>query len=200
MRLGIILAALLASGSAAAQQQGHFGVGVGQSSLDTDTAGADRVDDSDTAIKGFVGARIAEGLGVEVGLASLGRFSAHYPAYDEYSEVRGGAAYGALLGRIDAGPVQLFAKGGLAYWSVGYDGRATIGGTTYYANGDGTGAGLMFGAGVGVAITDQVGLRFEFERFTDVGDGVEVNVPGVGSTELDGEDVDVITVSAVYSF
>ena len=179
----------------------YIGIGIGQSSLDVSDPDADSIDDTDTSLKIFVGADINPNFAVEFGYIDFGEFSAHYPLYDENDCAEGSALFATAICQADiTGQFRLFGKLGFAYWDVDFTADATILGTPISASGDGTGMDLLYGIGINSKATDQISIRAEWEQYKDVGDGVDVTIPGVGSVELEGEDLDVLGVALIYNF
>lgn len=197
----LLLAGLLLP---AAANAGYVGIQLGEASIDADTTGATRVDDAHTSIKFFGGARLTDTVAAEVGFTSFGTYSAYYPAYDEVDEAEASALYGAVAftPELTSG-VRLIAKLGFAAWSaeVSADSRA-LG-----VSGSGSGGGLdpMFGIGLSFDVTDRLSIRAEAERYTNVLDGVTVDVYDdfgnrAGSVETKGSDIDVLGLAAEYRF
>jgi len=180
---------------------GYIGIGFGQSSLDISDPGADKIDDTDTSLKIFGGFDLNPNFSAEFTYIDFGKFSAHFPLFDEADRTEGNAFSATAIGRIKiAEKVHLFGKLGFAFWNVDLSANATVLGTPISASGDGNGIDPLFGVGISFSPTNRVSVRVDWEQYKDVGDGTDLTVPGVGSVEIDGEDVDVIGGALIYSF
>lgn len=213
---GLILSAAWVT-AAGQTPGGYAGIGIGRSSIDIDGsaieqnlldfAAAEGVavassssgeDDSDTALKAFLGYRFNRNLALEGALIDLGDFQARASATD--------AAFGdtlsvtndvdffafslAGLGHLPIGrTVSVYGKVGLFVWDMDLTERVRLPGfasSIGRASDDGTD--LFYGAGVEWDLGGQFALRAEWERYNDVGEG-----------SIAGEtDLDVIGISAVF--
>ena len=179
----------------------YIGFGFGQSSLDISDPSADRIDDTDTSLKIFGGTNINPNFAVKFGYIDFGEFNAHYPLYDENDSAEGSAFFATAIGLANlTEQLSLLGKVGFNFWNVDYSANATILGTPISASGDGTGIDLLYGIGINFKATDQISIRAEWEQYKDVGDGVDLTISGYGSVEMEGEDVDVLSVALTYSF
>ena len=142
-----------------------------------------------------------ENDGAEFAYIDLGEASAHFPAFDETDVVEATALSAMAFGTI---PLQegfdLMGKIGLALWMVDASANGTVSGVPISGSGSGSGLDLTFGFGVKFDLSKTASLRLEFERYTNVGDGVAITFPGLGSVELDGSDVDVLSIGATFPF
>ncbi len=176
-----------------------IGAAIGESEADLETSGADRVNDTDTSFKIFIG-RDAPNFAVEFGYIDLGEVSAHFPLFDETDRFEATALFATLMRKFQVSErVSLFAKGGLAFWDAEASAQGVVVGVPVSGSGSETGLDLLIGIGAEIKASDRLGIRLEFEQYQDVADGVEIPIAGLGVVELDGVDVDVLSVSFVYS-
>lgn len=176
----------------------YIGFGIGESSVGF-SGSTDKVDDTDTSFKIFGGAVINPNFALELGYIDFGEFSAHYPFLDETDTFEGSAIFAAAIGQFDiAEQVRFFVKMGLAYWSMDFEVDFNI--APFYGSGDGSGLGIFYGCGINFKVSDQVSIRAEWEHYNDVGDGVDITFPGFGSLEVEGGDVNVLSVALAYYF
>ncbi|HEX7043747.1 MAG TPA: outer membrane beta-barrel protein [Burkholderiales bacterium] len=175
----LLLGASLAAPGLAWAQQGFVGLGVGSSSLvdENDAMPGANVDDSDTGWKVFGGYSFNELLAVEVGYVDFGEFSAATGSWE---------ATGINVSALGTWPLgsefSLLGKVGANRW----DAERRLGATS----GDDTGTDILYGVGLQYDFTDQIGGRFEWERFANVGE------PGVTGES----DLDLLSVSVAYKF
>lgn len=179
---------------------GYVGAGIGSAKVDIGDSGADRIDDTDTSFKIFGGMDINPNLAIEGGYINFGEVSAHYPLFDETDRFEGSALFLTGVGKVDL-TKQLYVQGkiGLALWFVDFNADAVVG-VPISASGDGNGFSPMFGLGAGFKVNDQLSVLVELERYLNVGDDVTVTIPGIGSAQIDGEDVDNIGAALIYKF
>lgn len=188
-RFYILLFGLALAGvSHAAQAQGYIGIGFGPTSTDV----LDEIvclpgatcsfDDSDTGFKVFGGSRIAANFAFEGFYVDFGEATATgTDGVDTESISVDASAFGvAAVGYLPiADAFELLGKVGLAMWEADASASSTAGGFAS-ASDDGTDPFFGIGAqwnGNGLAV------RGEFERF-----------------DLDGTDVDLISISAIFRF
>ncbi|MCH8313824.1 MAG: outer membrane beta-barrel protein [Nitrospinae bacterium] len=183
-------------------QEKYFGIGFGTSTIDIDTTGADQVKDSDTAIKILFGFRNTENSAVEIAYADLGEASAHFTfagVGEETDRFEAKAISVVYLGSMEISPtLSFFGKIGFAFWMLDASADGVIFGTPISGSGSGTGFDPTFGIGLAFGISDNSLIRIAFERYLNVGKGVTVTFPGLGSVDLDGADVDVIGVTLIF--
>ena len=186
----------------AQDQDNYFGIGVGRATADFDTTGADQVEDSDTAIKLLFGFKNTENSAVEIAFADLGEASAHFTIAgvgEETDRFEAKAISVVYLGSMEISPtLSFFGKIGFAFWMLDASADGVIFGTPISGSGSGTGFDPTFGIGLAFGISDNSLIRIAFERYLNVGKGVTVTFPGLGSVDLDGADVDVIGVSIIF--
>lgn len=196
---------------------GYAGIGIGRSSIDLDGsaieqnlldfAAAEGVtavssssseDDSDTALKAFLGYRFNRYVAIEGALIDLGDFQARASATDTFgdtlavnTDIDFFAFSVAGVGHLPLGrTVSLYGKVGLYAWDVDLTERARLTGFGVVRTGRETedGTDLFYGAGIEWDLGPPFALRAEWERYNDAGEG-----------SIAGEtDLDVIGVSAVF--
>jgi OOP family OmpA-OmpF porin len=150
----------------------YLGASVGQAKVKdfcTDLAGfVGSCDDKDTAWKIIGGYQFNRNLGVEAGYTDLGRASLNGTVLGVPVSARAKAKGFELLG-VGTLPLNeqfaLYAKAGLFRWDV--DTSVTAAGITA-AIGD-KGTDFTFGVGVKYNLTRNAAVRFEFQRYNDVG-------------------------------
>jgi OmpA-OmpF porin, OOP family len=161
----------LVSGSALAQENDkgfYIGGGVGQFNLKLDDVdqtdeAIERLDDSDTSWKGFVGYRFNQYFAVEGAYVDFGRPS------DRFTTAGSGGDFSAelsgfepsVIGTIPIGPLELFGKIGYLF----YDVKASVD----LDNGPGFDSSsseqdLTYGGGVGMTFFGHLNARLEYER------------------------------------
>jgi OmpA-OmpF porin, OOP family len=175
------------SAIAADQSEWYAGFGVGYTSFDVDDGDFDAVikeatgltatntshDDNDIGYKIFGGYRFHPYIAAEIGYVQLGTVS-----FD--STVAGGhvsadlKSYGLTLAAVGILPVndrfEAFGKLG-GYWNRSKaEADYTLGGVTAGASDATTNMDLFLGIGATFYITQSVGIRAEWEWFSDVGD------------------------------
>jgi opacity protein-like surface antigen len=189
------------SGASSAVQGGYLGVGFGNSKVDISDSDADDIEDTDTFFKIIGGIPLQNNFSIEFGYVDFGSYSAHYPFADETDKADANALYAAALGKVAIGNgLSLFGKLGLDYWTADVSADYDVGLGPQSASGDGSDVSLMFGIGLAYDLSDNLSIRAELEKFTDIADGVDVTISGFGSVELDGSDADLIGASLIYTF
>lgn len=191
-----IAAALVAAGVAGAApaiaQSSGAGLYLGGSLGQSDFAGAcDDVsgpgvscEDNDTAWKIFGGYQVNRNFALEVGYTDLGELEASGPG----GTVTLGATAWELvgLGILPLGNrFSLLGKAGLYNGEVEMDANTVL----FTGNASESNTGLTYGVGAQIDATANVALRFEWQRYSDMG----------GSETGEG-DIDVIGVSAQFRF
>lgn len=186
----VIVLAFSASVFSQAHAAGYIGVGAGQSSMsdldevcnDLEFVGVQsgvatscRDDDSDTGFKLFGGWRFNENWAIEGSLFDLGEYSvdlalrAPNGATGQVTstlDVKGAAL--AVVGSLPLGErTSLFGKLGVAYGEGDVRTTATVAGVgTVLSESDSESeTDALFGAGLDVALTESVSIRFEWERY-----------------------------------
>ncbi|MDH3318833.1 MAG: outer membrane beta-barrel protein [Betaproteobacteria bacterium] len=185
------LAALLASGQAAAQNSGwYMGGGPGSAKaaftrgdFTSLGSGTYSVDDSDVAPRVFGGYRIAPNWGVEFGVASLGRYKHRFTSGSNYAvyhydasaatvamaanlPVAGGVSMNGRLGvAFTAAQLRLASNNGLA------TPRTCI--TVFFDDCTSTSTNLYWGLGAQFDIDPRWGIRLDYDNYGEVGDEFE---------------------------
>lgn len=176
----------------------YLGAGAGGSTVDISNVGADTVDDTDAYLKLFGGIEVTPGFAIEGGYIEFGEFSAHYPLLDETDVAEGYAFTVSGLGSADLNEkLSLFFRFGVQFWTAEYN---VFFSGTGVGSGEDSGTGTFYGAGLQYSINDTISLRFEFEKYTDVGEDVTINFPGLGSVETSGSDVETVGVAVTFAF
>lgn len=205
---GLVVMASFA-GQAAAQQQPrgwYAGISAGQSKADVDGSGLTvlgatqsslSTEDTDTGFKVYGGYRFNRYLGVEVGYADLGSFSATRnvtaPAAGSLkAETSVSGIFGQAVGLLPLSQrFSLLGTAGLYANEVKTDvtssGGVVLIGSRSASHSD---VNLKLGVGAGYDFTDKFGVRLEWERFFDLGDD------SVGGKS----DVDLVTIGLVIRF
>ncbi|HKE93142.1 MAG TPA: outer membrane beta-barrel protein [Povalibacter sp.] len=171
MRNSIFLAAALlgmalASGTAAAADNGFYlGASIGQSNVDVD-AGPVRINGDDTGFKIIAGFRPLDYFAVEVNYVDFGKVE------DNGFKAESDAISAYAVGFLPVGPVDLFAKAGLV------NSDTSLKGTIEAPMGDSTD--FSYGVGVQFRLLS-LSARVEYEVYD--GDNVnDLNMVSVGLT------------------
>ena len=177
-RFGLVcLAVMLCAVTGTVAAQGYLGAGAGITTVDLcdDFSGPGvSCDDKDTGMKIFGGFKFNPNFGVEASWVDLGEVSVSDPGGSASVEVDGFGV--AAVGMIPINPqFGIFGKLGAYMWD------ASGGGLASGSSDDGTD--IMVGAGVNWNFTSRFGVRAEWERF-----------------DIDGDDVDFLSVGAQYNF
>jgi len=172
--LGIILALTISGIVLAESRPGPYaGIGLGYSKfedLDILEILGASVDDTDTGWKIYGGYNFSESLGGEMFYADLGSFSASAAKHITVDTKTFGVAG---LYREEVGSrVELFGKIGIHNWEADFN-----------VISDSDDIGMMFGLGANINITGNISGRFEYEKF-----------------DLDGDDIDMLSVGLQYNF
>ena len=164
-RTFIALVALVVSSAAAAADNGvYLGAGIVRSNIDT-TSGAitqavssTRIDDSDNGFKIIAGIRPIDWLAVEMNYIDLGKVTVANPSVRADYSLTGVDAFGVLLFGVPF--VDLYAKAGVIRW------QADGGVASALATVRDSDSGFDPAYGVGVqAHFGSLGARLEYERF-----------------------------------
>jgi hypothetical protein len=148
----------------------YLGGGVGQFNVqiddvdDTDDA-VERLDDSDTSWKAFVGYRFNPYISLEAAYIDFGgpsdSLESSGSSGDYKIEMSGFAPY--VIGTLPLGPVELFGKVGYYFYdadlSVDLD---DLGGDVFQSNS--SEEDLLYGVGVGMTFFEHLHARLEYER------------------------------------
>ncbi|HWL62499.1 MAG TPA: porin family protein [Steroidobacteraceae bacterium] len=168
------LAALLMS-SAVTAQGVYLGGSALQSRFDSDEFDVEDVDEEDTGWKAFVGVRPSEHFAIEGGFTQFGQAEAPSVAVGGPFESKAEALSLFGVGILPAGPVDLFAKAGVARIKA----EGNVGAVLFEDKA------TEFAYGVGAQFNmGRLGIRAEYEKF---------------DTDVIG-DLDVISLGVVFSF
>lgn len=179
----LVAGSFLISGAAVAENSGWYaGLGVGQASMDISGGDVDAlaaaeglttstsIDDNDTVWKIFAGYRLMENFGVEVAYADGGTITS-----DSTVTAPTAGSFGIDLdvtawiidavGFIPLGEgFEVFGKLGAAIWDADASFSGVAGGTAFSGDVDDDGSDFHFGVGASYALTDNLGVRAEWER------------------------------------
>jgi hypothetical protein len=172
MRNAFLLMALLGFGSTAMAADNGIYVGgsLGQANVEIDEIDGFPIDidGDDTGFKVIAGIRPLDWLGIEANYVNFGEVE------DNGLEIDADGISAFAVGFLAAGPVDLFAKGGLISWdsSIGLEGFS----------GERSDDGTDFAYGVGAQFRVwSLAVRAEYEIF-DLDDVEELNMISVGLT------------------
>jgi opacity protein-like surface antigen len=188
------LAALLASGQAAAQNSGwYLGGGPGSSRLKFErgdftglAAGAYSVDDSDVAPRVFGGYRVAPNWAVEFGIAVLGRFKHRYNAGGGNTAVYhydASAATVAMAANLPlSGGVSLNGRLGAAFTATQLRLASATGtitttppscNTSFFDDCTSSKTNFFWGIGAQFDINPRWGIRLDYDNYGKIGEEFE---------------------------
>ena len=189
----ILLAAGFAFTPMAQAEGGFAGVGFGNTSVDIecDLDITCNADDSDTGFKIFGGYQFNPNFAFEVAYVDLGE--AKITGTDSVlgsttATVEASGFNFAVVGSFPVGErFELMAKAGFFRWDLDLNASSSVFGSGSESE---TGFDPMFGIGGSFNITNNFGLRVEYEKFLDVGD-----------EDTTGQsDVNLISASLVFRF
>lgn len=181
-----LASALALSAPAAAQDAGFYlGAAIGQTQVDLDCTGASTCDDKDSSWKIFAGYQLNRNFALEFGYADLGEASLSGPT----------PPFGTTSAKIEATAFELVAVGLLPiadrfsiYGKLGLyradtDAQATVTALGSASESD-SNTDLTFGVGVRYDFTRNLGIRAEWQRYSDVSAGAfgegDIDVIGIG--------------------
>lgn len=167
-------------------------------SLDTLGTGGLDTDDSDTAIKLFAGRRLGPNFGVEFGYIDLGEYSQEIPG-TERSKFESTALFVELVSSFNVYTgVNMFGKLGLAIWNT----KLHYTDFNVSSSDSDTGLDTVVGLGFDYRVVGTAwSLRLEWEQFQNVGEGVKTDrVPTAIKSELNGQNIDVLSLGLTYRF
>ena len=158
---------------------GYIGAGIGLASIDVCgdliAAGATSCDDEDTGFKIFGGYDFNENIGIEGGYTDYGELTASDGITTVTAELTAFAISGK--GAIPLNDnISVFGKLGVAFW----DAEASASG---FGSADADDTDLTYGIGAEFDVNETFGVRGEWERL-----------------DADGEDVDLLSISAILKF
>lgn len=202
LRKSVAVALLSLSSVAMADSGFYAGIGVGQASVDVDTAGLQSdlaslgitstvsADEEDSSFKIFGGYEFNQNFAVEFGYADLGKFAATANitaplVTTANSNIEASAIFVDVVASLPLGnQFSLFGRAGLAFSKLETD--VSVLGTTFSDKEDE--ANLKLGLGAQYSFTKSVALRAEWERYLDVGDE---STTGEGDIDVAGVSLNV---------
>jgi OOP family OmpA-OmpF porin len=192
--LGVLVmaAASCASATALAQDgRAYLGFALGQSQADLDCTGTTSCEDSDTAWKVFGGYAFNRHFALEAGYANLGEASASVPAFggipaaDVAIETTAFELVGVGLLPL-AERFSVYGKLGL--YRADTEVRVSFAGLGSVSRSDDN-TDLTFGLGLRYDVTPSLGVRAEWQRYSDV------------SADAFGEsDLDLVSIGVLWRF
>jgi OmpA-OmpF porin, OOP family len=161
------------------------------------------LDKADFGWKGYVGYRLHELVGLELGYVDLGEAtfdttiiaapagSVRAPPFPiEATATANGPQLSAIAHLPLPGPLTLLARAGAFRWDAEFTEEIPDTSITR-VNVDENDVDLTYGAGLGFMFNDSISARLEWERFEDVGRGIGARA---------GRDVDFFSAGVVLSF
>ena len=184
------LSGVVASSPSFAQAKGpaadtgfYVGGSLGQASVNDFCDGLSNCEDKDTAWRVFGGYQANRNFSVEVGYTDLGEVSGSFGA----STVKAAATALELVG-IGSFPVtnelSLYGKIGIYRGETDVTGTGLFSGSVSDSNTD-----LTFGVGIRYDFSRNLGLRAEWQRYSDF-----------GGSDIGEADVDALSVGLVWKF
>ena len=136
----------------------YLGAGIGVAAVKDDLETGGSFDSDDASYKVFAGWRFDAirfvDLAVEAAYTEFGKPSQNVAGQETRYELSGPSAAGLLI--IPLGPVDLYGKAGVHWWSL----DRSVGGSTQSRSG----SDLFYGAGIGFYLW-KIGIRAEYEQF-----------------------------------
>ena len=169
----VIALGLVGTSSAVAKDTGpFFGLGVGQSNLESGPTGITGLEfeADDIGYKVFGGWRVLKNFAVEASYFDYGSLDDQVLGVNVGTNLTGFNAY--ALGFLTLGPVDVFGKAGMVFWDVEAD---AMGVSTEDDGND-----MAYGVGVGATL-GSFGIRGEWEQF-DIEDTDDVSMISVSFT------------------
>ena len=179
---------LLSAATAQAAEGFSAGIGAGRSHFKdacSDLIGASSCDDTDTAYKIFGGYQFDDNWGLELGYVDFGKAKADAGTTTGEAKVNGFTLAGTGTLPINE-MFSVFGKLGFIRYDLKVSGASP--GITFSA--DDKRSTLMYGFGGQYNVTDQIGIRAEWELFKNVGD----------SSTTGQSDIDLLSASIVFKF
>lgn len=185
---GIATVMILSTGAVNAAEGFSAGIGGGRAHMKDACSGLTGIsscDDTDTSFKIFGGYQFDDNWGLELGYVDFGKATASGAGASGEAKVNG-----LTLAGVGTLPINdlfsVFGKLGFVRYDLKVSGSSP--GVTFSA--EDKNSALMYGVGAQYNVTEQVGIRAEWELFKKVGDS--------GTT---GEsDIDQLSASLVYKF
>jgi len=179
--LGVASAMAFAAPAAAQDQGWYAGLHIGQTSADVDCTGGTSCDDEDTAWRILGGYQFNKNLAAELGYSNGGEVS--------LSGAGVSATIETTLWELVAVGSWPFTPNFSAYGKLGmYLGDTELSGTGV-SNESESNTGLTYGLGVRWDFTKNLGVRAEYQIYSDVGGG------NIGES-----DIDIISVGVIWKF
>jgi OOP family OmpA-OmpF porin len=183
---GIAFSATNAMAQMSADSGWYLGGTIGQSDADVDCSGTTSCDTKDTAWRILGGYQINRNFAVEVGYHNLGEVSASAPGVSVNLESNAWELVG-----IGAFPIsnQFSIYGKAGFYRGETEVEASVAGVGSGSL-DETNTDLTYGIGAQYKVNRQLGIRAEWQRYTNLGDNGTI-----------GEaDVDVMSVGLIWRF
>ena len=194
----VLAGCLFAMSGAVAQSQGFYGgLSLGAASSDIDKSALDReltsagvtglssdADENDVGYKAYLGYGFTPNFAVEGGYANLGspEYKASFTGGNAKADWESHGMYVQAVGRAPvANRFSLLAKGGVYFAENEVDIRATGPGGSASTDDSDSEINFVFGFGGEYALNPSTSVRFEWERFLNVGDD---DVGGEADVEL----------------
>ena len=144
-------------------------------------------DDSDKGLKIFGGYRINKNVALEAAWIDLGDYTGSIAAellsFPVTLKLKGevdGLAF-AVIGRLPVNDrVSVFGKLGMFDWDTDFTLEAV---GIYSESFDDGGTDPIYGIGLSYDVWDRVAIRVEWERFTDLGDEIDVDMLSLGISQ-----------------
>lgn len=195
-----MIAACLLSVPLAAGADWYVGAGVGTTNADSidiafDAPPAATSDDQDNGYKVFVGFAPGSNFAIEGGYVDLGEYDAQEAGVFS-AGLDTDAWYVSLVGRTNVYTNwYFFGRLGLAMWNadLAYSDFVSS------SSGDDSGVDPVVGLGFEYRFSDNFFARVEWEQFQNIGQDVRATIPS-GTLELNGNDIDLLSLSIVYRF
>ena len=186
-----LASAMAFGGSALAQDTGFYlGGALGQSQVDIDCTGASTCDEKDTSWKIFGGYQFNKNFALEFGYANLGEATASgsVPPFGTASVKFETMAFDLVaVGSLPiADRFSIYGKIGL--YRADTDADVSVSGLGSTTESD-SNTDLTFGVGVRYDFTRNLGVRAEWQRYSDVSAG-----------DFGESDIDVISVGVIWRF
>lgn len=180
----------------------YIGAEIGQADTELDEGADNPPDytssDSDTAWKVFAGYNYSSNFAAELGYGDLGDYDIKDNTNGAQADLNFTAWYATFIGRVQIHDRwKLFGRLGFAYWNTDLDYTEP----GFSSSGDDSGIDPVVGLGFEFTPADNLGIRFEWEQFQNVGDGTKTSLgAGAGNLELNGHDVNIIGIGVTYKF
>ena len=161
----------------------YVGGSIGQSEAQDLCDGISGCDDTDTAWKIFGGYHVNRNFAIEGGYTDLGKstINATGPGGNLNATIEATAFELVGLGSLPLGnQFSVFGKIGLYRGEVEARGSGVVLGAPVNLSEDDSGTDLTFGFGARLDITRNFGVRGEWQRYSDMGGDIDIDVLSVG--------------------